>query len=181
MNWRACSGACVTARLVEAAAFFTRAVMPLDFAPDFLPVERLAAPDFDFVDDERLAADFRPEAFLRPFTIPDFFAAADFFAPADFPREDLPREDEPPLLRLPPDERRAEPLDLAFAMKPPYLFRDVLIAGCITVGGGMGKFPGRSAQADATVRAAAAGELVGRPRVRPCRIGRVPDPEERHR
>src|SRR4051812_13907902 len=145
MTWRACSGACFTALFVEAAAFFTRAVMPPDFPPDFFPAERLAAPDFDFVDDELLAVDLRPDALVRAFPPADFFAPDAFFAADDLLPEVLPREDEPPFLPLPPDERRDEPLDLAFAMKPPYLLRDVLIAGCITEGGGMGKFPGRSA------------------------------------
>jgi hypothetical protein len=143
--------------------------LPADFPPD----ERLAPPDLALVDEEPRADDLLPDDLppddlapddLAPDAVPrasedgrdrepedlpeedDFFAGEGDFFPDDFAPPALAREDAPPLPPLPPDERRAEPLDLAFAMKPPDLFGDVVIAVCITAAGGKGIFSGRSAQ-----------------------------------
>jgi hypothetical protein len=133
--------------------------MPPDLPRELEPEDRLAPPDLALLDDEPRAEDLPPDAFVRDladeaierdFDADDFFAPDDFFEADDFFADDLPpalaRDDDPRLPPLPPDGRRAEPLDLAFAMKPPYLFRDVVIAGCITAAGGKGIFSGRSAQ-----------------------------------
>jgi hypothetical protein len=134
--------------------------MPADLPRDFAPDVRFAPPDFALVEDDARAGerpfdafvrDLDDEAVERDFEPDDFFDAADFFEADDFFADDLPppalaREDDARLPPLPPDGRRAEPLDLAFAMKPPDLFDDVVIAGCITAAGGKGIFSGRSAQ-----------------------------------
>jgi hypothetical protein len=114
--------------------------------PDERDADDARAREADDLPPDALARDFEPdarEADLEPDALePDGFEREDL-EPEDLPPALLPREDERP---LPPDERLDEPLDLAFAMEPPYLIRDVLLGGCNTAAVGKGRFPGRSAQ-----------------------------------